>query len=143
MTGDPAKGAQIFRRPEVNCISCHQVRGEGVDFGPALSEIGSKLAREALFEAILDPSAGISFGFEAWQITLKDGDEAFGLIASETEDELVLKLQGGTLNRLKKADIAGREKQKLSVMPAGLQASLTTAEFVDLVEYLASLKKSP
>lgn len=142
MKGDATKGAAIFRRPEVNCISCHQVKGEGIDFGPNLSEIGTKLAREALCEAILDPSAGISFGFEAWQFSLKNGDEAFGLLASETEQEVVVKLQGGTLNRIKKSEIESRLKQPTSIMPPGLQSSLTTAEFVDLLEYLASLKKA-
>lgn len=140
-SGDPQKGATIFRRPEVNCIGCHSVKGEGTDFGPNLSEIGTKLGKDALYESILDPSSGISFGFEAWSITLKNGDEAFGLLASETEKELVLKLQGGTLQRLRKVEITNREKQTQSIMPAGLQANLTAGEFVDLVEYLASLKK--
>ncbi len=139
--GDPRKGASIFRRPEINCIGCHQAMGEGTDFGPNLSEIGTKLGKDALYESILDPSSGISFGFEAWAIILRNGDEAYGLLASETEDELVLKLQGGTLQRLKKTEIANREKQTQSIMPAGLQANLTAGEFVDLIEYLASLKK--
>lgn len=140
-SGDPQKGATIFRRPEINCIGCHQVMGEGTDFGPNLSEIGTKLGKDALYESILDPSSGISFGFEAWAITMKNGDEAYGLLASETEEDLVLKLQGGTLQRLKKVEIANREKQTQSIMPAGLQANLTAREFVDLVEYLASMKK--
>jgi cytochrome c553 len=44
--------------------------------------------------------------------------------------------------RYKKSDIAKRTKQKLSIMPAGLQQNLSTQEIVDLVEYLASLKKA-
>lgn len=140
-TGDPARGAAVFRRVDVGCIQCHQVNGEGVDFGPNLSEIGTKLGREALAEAVLDPSAGISFGFEAWAIQLKNGDDLTGLIVGETEQELSVKLQGGTVNRLKKSEVAKREKQALSIMPAGLQQAMTTQEFVDLMEYLASLKK--
>ena len=141
-TGEAIRGAAVFRRAEVGCIQCHQVNGEGVDFGPNLSEIGTKLGREALAEAILDPSAGISFGFEAWAIQLKNGDDLTGLIVGETEQELSVKLQGGTVNRLKKTDIAKREKQALSIMPAGLQQAMTTPEFIDLLEYLASLKKA-
>lgn len=141
-TGDPRRGSAVFRRADVGCIQCHQVNGEGVDFGPNLSEIGTKLGREALAEAILDPSAGISFGFEAWAIQLKNGDDLTGLIVGETEQELSVKLQGGTVNRLKKADVAKREKQALSIMPAGLQQVMTTQEFIDLLEYLASLKKA-
>jgi putative heme-binding domain-containing protein len=141
MPGDAARGAAVFRRDTVGCVKCHQVSGEGVDFGPNLSEIGAKLGRDALFEAILDPSAGISFGFEAWQIELKSGDEAYGLVVSETADEIALKTPGNIVTRYKKSDIARREQQKLSIMPAGLQQTMSTQDLVDLVEYLASLKK--
>ena len=141
MTGDPQKGLAIFRRPEVACSTCHQVNGEGVDFGPKLSEIGSKLGKDALIASILEPSAGISFGFEAWRVELKNGDEVFGLIVSDAEDEVEVKQQGGQSQRIKKADIAQREKQPLSIMPAGLQEGLTPQEFVDLIAYLSSLKK--
>src|SRR5262249_31756111 len=34
LKGDPAKGADVFRRIDVGCIKCHQVNGEGTDFGP-------------------------------------------------------------------------------------------------------------
>jgi|ERR1051326_1857800 putative heme-binding domain-containing protein len=142
MRGDAKRGAVVFRRDTVGCIKCHQVNGEGIDFGPNLSEIGAKLAKDALFDAVLDPSAGISFGFEAWQIELKNGDEAFGLIVSDTADELAVKTQGGIVTRYKKSDVAKREQQKLSIMPAGLQQSMSTQDLVDLVEYLSSLKKA-
>ena len=142
MTGDPARGAAVFRRESVGCIKCHQVHGEGIELGPNLSEIGTKLGKDALFESILDPSAGISFGYEAWQLELKNGDEAYGLITSETEDEVVMKAVGGVNTRYKKADIAKRTKQKLSIMPAGLQQNMSAQELVDVVEYLATLKKS-
>ena len=138
--GDPDRGAEVFRRDTVGCIKCHQVRGEGVDFGPNLTEIGTKLGKDALYEAILDPSAGISVGFEAWQIELKNGDEAYGLIVSDTAEELAVKTQGNIVTRYKKSDVARREQQKLSIMPAGLQQSTSTQDLVDLVEYLSSLK---
>jgi len=142
--GDAAKGAEIFRREIVGCNKCHQVNGEGTDFGPNLSEIGAKLGKDALYESILDPSAGISFGYEAWQLELKNGEEALGLIVSETADELALKVTGGIVNRYPKAEILKRQKQKLSIMPAELQQTMTKEELVDLVEYLTSLKpKSP
>lgn len=143
MTGNPANGAVVFRRENVGCIKCHQVRGEGIDFGPNLSEIGTKLGKDALYESILDPSAGIAFGYEAWQIELKNGDEAYGLISSETENEITVKAVGGVTTRYKKSDVAKRTKQKLSIMPAGLQQNMSAQEIVDLVEYLASLKKTP
>jgi putative heme-binding domain-containing protein len=143
MKGDAAKGAEVFRRETTGCIKCHQVRGEGRDLGPALSEIGTKLSREALYESILDPSAGISFGFEAWQIQLKSGDDAYGLKASETADEVAIKDTNGIITRHKKSLISRMQQTKTSIMPSGLQQTMTTQELVDLVEYLWALKKQP
>jgi len=143
MLGNPTNGAAVFRRDNVGCIKCHQLHGEGIDFGPNLSEIGTKLGKDALYESILDPSAGIAFGYEAWQIELKNGDEAYGLISSETEDEITVKAVGGVTTHYKKSDVVKRTKQKLSIMPAGLQQNMSAQEMVDLVEYLASLKKAP
>jgi len=139
--GDPQKGAAVFRRETVGCFKCHQINGQGIDFGPNLSEIGTKLAKDAIYESIRDPSAGISFGYEAWQLDFKNGDDAFGLIVSETADEISVKAVGGLVTRYKKSDIARRTKQKLSIMPAGLEQTMTTEDLVDLVEYLSSLKK--
>ncbi|MEW6305504.1 MAG: c-type cytochrome [Verrucomicrobiota bacterium] len=141
MSGDAARGEKVFERPEVACSNCHQVNGKGKDFGPALSEIGTKLGKDALYEAILDPSAGISFGFEAHEIRLKSGDDLVGIIVSETADELVVKDATAIATRVKKSDIRQREQLKTSIMPAGLTAAMSTQELVDLVEYLASLKK--
>jgi putative heme-binding domain-containing protein len=140
-TGNPRNGALVFRRETVGCYKCHQIKGEGVDFGPNLSEIGTKLAKDAIYESILDPSAGISFGYEAWQLDFKNGDDALGLIVSETADEVALKTVGGITTRYKKSDILRRTKQKLSIMPAGLEQTMSTDDLVDLVEYLSSLKK--
>jgi putative heme-binding domain-containing protein len=141
LKGDPANGAKVFRKPEVNCIGCHRINNEGADFGPALSEIGTKLAKEAIYEAILDPSSGIAFGFEGWSLELKNGDEATGIITSETTDEVVLKMQTGISTHYKKADISKRAKSNLSLMPSGLQQAMSQQDLVDLVEYLSTLKK--
>ncbi len=142
MPGDAGRGEGIFRRASPGCFNCHVVRGLGTDLGPNLSEIGSKLTKEALFQAILEPSAGISFGYEAFTLTLKDGDDVYGLIASETETEVSIKAVGGVVTRYKKSEIESRKKSALSLMPAGLEAGMTPPELVDLVTYLGALKKA-
>jgi putative heme-binding domain-containing protein len=140
-TGDAAKGRLVYEKVESTCVTCHRIGDTGSDVGPALTEIGSKLAKEVLYEAILAPNAGISMGFETTQLGFKSGDVAMGIVRSETEDELVLAMPGGIQNRYKKADISKREKLPISLMPTGLQAVMTTDQLVDMVEYLASLKK--
>lgn len=139
--GDPKRGSEIYSSETVACSNCHQVNGKGIDFGPKLSEIGTKLGKDALYEAILDPNAGVSFGYEGWQIELKNGDEAFGIIVSETAEHVAVKAQNGIVTEYKKSDIARRTPSTSSLMPAGLQQAMTVDQLVDLVEYLASLKK--
>lgn len=141
-SGDVARGRVVFESDTAACSYCHVVNGRGTDVGPQLSEIGTKLGKDALYQSILDPSSGISFGFEAWNIQLKNDDELFGLITSETSDELTVKTQAGVVTKVKKADIAKRQKLTSSLMPVGLQLTMSTQELVDLVEYLASLKKA-
>lgn len=140
LPGVPQRGGGVFRRSDVGCSGCHQVGVDGVDFGPKLTEIGAKLGKEALIAAIVDPSGGISFGFEGWRVTRRDGEELMGLVASETEDELLLRQSGGSLVTVRKTDIESREKQTVSLMPNGLHEHLSLEEFTDLIAYLASLK---
>jgi putative heme-binding domain-containing protein len=142
-TGNIANGERVFRSQTAACASCHKVKGHGMEVGPDLSEIGTKLGKEALYESILDPSAGISFGYEAWQLELKNGDEAYGLIASETADEIAIKSNMGIVTRYKKSEVKSRQQMKLSIMPTGLQQAMSATELVDLIEYLAGLKKAP
>ena len=112
----------------------------GVDFAPALSEVGSKLPKEAIFDAIINPNAGISMGFETTQLETKDGG-ATGIVRSETADELVLALPAGATVKIARNQITKREKLTTSMMPSGLIQALSQQDLVDLVEYLASLKK--
>ena len=140
-SGNIENGKRVFTSVTAACATCHKVRGQGTEVGPDLSEIGTKLAKEALYESILDPSAGISFDYEAWQVELKNGDEAYGIIVSETPEEIAIKNNMGLVTRYKKADIKSRERMRLSIMPAGLQQAMSVNDLVDLIEYLASLKK--
>jgi putative heme-binding domain-containing protein len=95
-----------------------------------------------MYESILDPSAGISFGYEAWNVELKSGDELYGIIVSDTPEHVAVKTVGGIVNKCRPGDIARRDQSKLSIMPAGLQQNMSTQDLVDLIEYLVSLKKA-
>ncbi|GAB4025761.1 hypothetical protein GCM10028773_52650 [Spirosoma koreense] len=139
MKGDAAKGVLVFKN---NCVICHQVNGEGMDFGPKLSEIGSKLPKEGQYLAILHPDAGISFGFEGWEVKFKDGSSMTGIVSSKTETDLQMKFPGGVVQNYKMADVVSMKQIDTSMMPSGLQEAMSTQELVDLVEYLASLKKN-
>jgi putative heme-binding domain-containing protein len=137
-SGDAASGARVFG---ALCSMCHVVDGKGIDYGPGLGEVGSKLGKDGLYEAILYPSNGIEHNYATTLLTMKDGNTAIGIVVSDTEQEVALKAVGGIVTKYRTPEIASRATQKTSSMPAGLQAAMTQQELVDLVEYLASLKK--
>ncbi len=138
MNGDATKGVSVFKN---NCSICHQVNGEGMDFGPKLSEIGSKLPKEGQYLAILHPDAGINFGYEGWEVKFKDGSSMTGIVSSKTETDLQMKFPGGVVQNYKMADVVSMKQMDSSMMPSGLQEAMSTQELVDLVAYLSNLKK--
>ncbi|WP_461134633.1 PVC-type heme-binding CxxCH protein [Spirosoma lituiforme] len=138
MNGDATRGVSVFKN---NCSICHQVNGEGMDFGPKLSEIGSKLPKEGQYLAILHPDAGISFGYEGWEVKFKDGSAMTGIVSSKTETDLQMKFPGGVAQNYKMSDVVSMKQLDSSMMPSGIQEAMSTQELVDLVDYLSSLKK--
>ncbi|MEM6632612.1 MAG: PVC-type heme-binding CxxCH protein [Bacteroidota bacterium] len=136
LSGSSENGQQIFQQ---NCGICHQVGEVGVNFGPALTEIGNKLSKEAMYSSILYPSAGISFNYEGYLVKLQDKNAFTGYIESETESILILRMQGGISKEIEKDLITSMEPLPVSLMPEGLYKDLSQEELVDLVEYLSQL----
>ncbi len=134
------KGKNVFNTVG-KCNTCHVVNNEGKDVGPNLSEIGSKLSREALFESILFPSAGISHNYETWTVVTDAGNTLTGIKVSETGDTFVIRGSDAITRTLKKSEIEEVKKQTISLMPADLQKTMTAEELVDVIEYVQTLKK--
>jgi putative heme-binding domain-containing protein len=139
--GDAARGKELFFGMTAACAKCHRVKSEGKEVGPDLSEIGAKLSKEALYLSILDPSAGVSFNYETWLVRDLDGTVLSGVLVSQTDDEVELKTAEAIVHKLKKSDLEQMKKSAISLMPADLQKQLAAQDLVDLVEYLAELKK--
>ena len=137
LTGSADHGKAVYG---MLCFICHQINGAGIDFGPNLSEVGSRLTKELIYQSIFEPSAVIAPGFDTVTLKLEDS-QALGIVVSENDSEIVLKAMGGAKTTYKKADIVSRTKGTTSLMPVGQQGALTQQDLVDLVEYLSSLKK--
>ncbi len=138
MQGNADSGAVAFA---TYCGTCHQVKEQGIAFGPDLSEIGSKLSKEALYTAILEPSSGINFGFEGYAFKLKTGATVSGYIASQTEDEISIKMIGGIIEKYRKTDIASQTQYDQSLMPEGLAEGMGAQQLANVVAYLEQLKR--
>ncbi|MBT3570083.1 MAG: c-type cytochrome [Opitutae bacterium] len=135
--GDPVSGKAVFQKL---CFACHKAGDVGIDFGPGLSEIGSKLPKTELYLAIVKPNAGISFDYEGWVVETRQNGVLAGIV-SESDEKLTVRMIGGVSQKVNNSDVLKREKMKLSLMPEGLHLAMSEEELVDLVEFLAGLKK--
>lgn len=141
MKGNAANGDRLFTSTG-KCNTCHVVNGAGKEVGPNLSEIGTKLSRQAMYEAIVFPSAGISHNYESWLLVLKNGTTHTGIITSDEADKVSIKGSDAIVRSFPTADIEERVKQKISLMPADVAKTLSVDELADLVEYLTTLKSA-
>jgi putative heme-binding domain-containing protein len=137
--GDARRGARVvFQAPAAQCVRCHSLGGPGGStVGPNLQGIASRLSREQLLEALVDPSARIAPGFGPVQLTLKDGRKVFGTLKDETATHVVVDPGSGD-QRVAKSDIAQRTNGP-SAMPS-MATLLTRREIRDVVEYLSALR---
>lgn len=137
---DVVNGKRVFTN---SCALCHQVSKAGFDFGPNLTEIGSKYPKEGLLESIVYPSKGISFGYEGNELKMKDGSTLTGIIVSKTETDIILKFPGGSRQNIKTGDVKSVAQLKASMMPEGLYQNMSAQDIADLLEYLETAKKTP
>jgi putative membrane-bound dehydrogenase-like protein len=137
--GDIAQGEVVFRT-RGTCASCHQVLGHGQSVGPDLSGIGSKLAKEAMYVAILDPSAAISHNYESYAALTDEGEVVVGLLVSRTDEQLVLRDAKGIDRQLASSQVEEVKRLEKSLMPENLVEALSADDLVHLVEYLMSLR---
>ncbi|MGV3660507.1 MAG: neutral/alkaline non-lysosomal ceramidase N-terminal domain-containing protein [Prosthecobacter sp.] len=132
LTGDAAKGKTMFAQV---CISCHKLDGIGLDLGPDLRSVAQHDA-EKLLNSILDPSAIIEPGFTAYHCTLKNGEQLYGVVATETSASLTLKMAGNVTRSVLRSDVTSLKSTGTSLMPEGLEAALTPQSLADLIAYL-------
>lgn len=137
MQGDAKAGRLVFQG---KCTACHRIGSEGASIGPDLSLINKKFEKNGLLDAIINPSAGMAFGYESWMITKKDGTTVSGFLQADGET-VVLKGMAGEKYNIKAADIATRKQFATSIMPEPSGLGLNEKDLANVVEYLLALKQ--
>ncbi len=138
--GDPLRGQAIFEGQRTSCVTCHAVQGRGGRIGPDLTTTGARRTTRDLLEAVLYPSSSLARGFETFGVLTNDGKVYTGLILSETIDAIRLRTTQQTEVTVRRSDIEELQPSAVSVMPTGLDRTMSQEELRDLVAYLETLK---
>jgi putative heme-binding domain-containing protein len=134
LTGNAARG----QANAAMCSTCHRIGKTGIDYGPDLTAFGKQQSTETIIQAIIEPSATISHGFEGSEIKTKDGLTIVGMVLS-SGDPLIIKCMGGQVQTVPQSRIASVTKMTRSLMYQPQMMGLTPQGIADIVAYLKSL----
>ena len=138
--GNPDEGRKVFHDTRSGCALCHHIAGQGGNLGPDLSTIGEVRTRRDLLESILFPSASYARGYEPIEVVRRDGERETGILHQETDAAVELRLADHSLRRIPRAEVQSLGIGTMSLMPEGLEGSLSIDQMRDLLAFLESLK---
>ena len=118
---------------------CHQINGQGVEFGPNLEGWGRSQPGDIIAQALIEPSKDIAHGYEGTTLITKDNIRIDGLVLADGEFVMIKSLAGLT-QIVPKAKIKSRQKMTRSLMMGAVQLGLTPQEVADVVAYLRTGK---
>ena len=130
--GDPYAGKTLYRE---SCGKCHLLYGEGGRIGPDLTSYQRKDQPRVLLN-VINPSAEIREGFEAYNVVTVDGRVLSGFLFDQDNEIVVLRGVDGQNVSISREDIDVMERSPKSLMPEGLLGKLTDQQIRDLFAFL-------
>jgi putative membrane-bound dehydrogenase-like protein len=134
--GNPERGRQLFFSKKVGCSGCHRIEGQGGNVGPDLSQIGRIRDPRALLEAVVFPSSTIVPEYRSYTLATRSGTVVQGMIVRETADAISLRTAQLAEIRLARSDVEDLRPSTTSIMPQGMEKTMSAEELTDLLEFL-------
>ncbi|MBT4725198.1 MAG: c-type cytochrome [Planctomycetaceae bacterium] len=123
------------------CYACHRFNNQGGITGPDLTSAGRRYSPHDLLDQIINPSKVINDQFSAVVVITTAGVIHTGVVVNLNGDSLMLNTDLTNPNqqiRLNRNEIDEINISKVSPMPKGLLAKMTSEEILDLVAYVIS-----
>jgi putative heme-binding domain-containing protein len=132
LEADERRGAAVFAR---NCHTCHERQGQGHRVGPDLSGIVGR-APEALLIDVLDPNRDVAPDFMTLTVATRRGQVVSGLLAEESATTLKLRRAEAIEETILRSEIDELRATGRSLMPEGLEQTISLREMADLIAFL-------
>ncbi|MEM7785522.1 MAG: hypothetical protein AAF623_19400, partial [Planctomycetota bacterium] len=139
--GDADLGELVYRKPRLNCMTCHAIGGAGGVVGPDMISLGASSPIDYIIESLLKPSAKIKEGYHTTNILTLDGLQYSGKLIGDADGQLSLRDANNKLIVVSNEDVEEKRISRTSLMPTDLMNGVSKAEFIHLVAFLSSLGK--
>lgn len=141
--GDPERGRRVFYSLQTGCAHCHSMDNRGGQLGPSLSNLGQSVNRKGIIRSLLNPSEKFAPQYQAWIVETTDGEIHQGLqLDHKAGGAMELYTTGGETVYFSAEQIADYRASERSLMPDGLETTMTVHEFRDLIAFLTGLPNS-
>jgi putative heme-binding domain-containing protein len=131
---DVARGREAFLK---TCSACHTYQGTGGKVGPDLTGIRNQPA-DAVLLHILVPNYEVAPNYQTLSVVTQDGRSLSGWLSAETENSLVLLTAAGAEETVLRRNITTLTASGVSLMPDGLEQTMTKEDVGNLVAFLKS-----
>ncbi len=132
LPGDRERGEKVYRR---ECIKCHRLGTTRHLVGPNLIVAGYQ-DRDTLLTSILDPNRVVEPQFTQYVVTDRKGRLYTGLMAQETAASITLVESEELQNTLLRKDIKEIRASVQSLMPEGLEETISEQEMADVMTFI-------
>ena len=133
-SADASAGKSVFQQA---CSACHSYAGEGGQVGPDLTGVKNQPA-DALLLHTLVPNYEVYPAYQALSVETTDGRALSGRLIAETDHSITLRTAFGTDESILRSTITSFTSIGRSLMPEGLEQSMTEEEVSQLISYLKS-----
>jgi putative membrane-bound dehydrogenase-like protein len=134
LTGSANEGEKVFAK---TCANCHRFQGKGFAVGPDLTDMRNR-PKPAILYDVLDPNSKVEPVFATYAVLTHAGTVYTGLVESETNESVVLKMAEGKKMTIGRAEIDTIKLNEVSLMPEGIEKDISIESMADLLEYLTS-----
>lgn len=136
--GDVRRGQRVFHSEKSGCFSCHALGYRGGTVGPDLSRIARVRSKRDLLEAVLFPSRSFVRSYEPVIVITTTGQSMTGTLKDRTEDFVLLQMSATEQRRIATEEVDQMLPGSVSIMPAGMEKTMTEQELADLLAFLES-----
>ncbi len=144
--GDAEAGRRLFHNAVgPRCGTCHAVGGRGGDYGPDLTRYGATHDRRQTLTAILEPSRDIAPRYVPWVLETDDGKTHVGLrlpLGGDGGTEPYIDSEGNRFD-LQSENVEFREPSNKSIMPDGMEKTISVEDLADLMAFLVGDSQEP
>lgn len=133
--GNWESGRKVFFGEQAQCSKCHQVGGAGGKIGPDLSNLVYR-DYASVMRDITEPSAALNPDFLSYNVQLKDGETASGVVIENTAENLILGQANGSSLNIPKSKVLGMKPSTISLMPENILQGISEQQRKDLLTFL-------